>query len=125
MDTYTDREAEIGMTVFDIRLGLTVLNAVGSAEDPAARHIVEDLYRRTIQTHDGYAARECLAHPLFATFAPDRQAQDCRDQVRSCALGARTMPDGLLADLSTALDTSGTVIPRTLSASCDGSVDVT
>ncbi|CAM5741187.1 hypothetical protein SMICM304S_07821 [Streptomyces microflavus] len=54
--TYLDRQAEPGMTVFDIRLGLTVLDAVGPADLPAARRIVEDLHRRATEAEDGYAA---------------------------------------------------------------------
>jgi hypothetical protein len=91
--TYSERKTEPGMTVFDIRLGLTVLDAIGSAEAPAAHRIVEDLHRRTTDAEDGYAARENLAHPLFTAIATDRQVQDCRALVRACALRAGTIPD--------------------------------
>lgn len=42
------------MTVFDIRLGLTVLDSIGSADSPAAHRIVEDLHRRMTDAEDGY-----------------------------------------------------------------------
>lgn len=112
--TYLERQAEPGMTVFDIRLGLTVLDAVGSAEAPAAHRIVEDLHRRTTAAEDGYTARENLAHPLFTAIATDRQAQDCRALVRACALGAGAIPDELRGELTAALRASDSVIRESL-----------
>ncbi|MFD8379106.1 hypothetical protein ACFV2X_11300 [Streptomyces sp. NPDC059679] len=114
--SYLDRKAEPGMTVFDIRLGLTVLDAVASAEHPAGCHLVEDLVRRATEARDGYAAREILAHPLAAGLATGRQVQSCNDLVRACALGAGDLPDGLYGDLSAALDSSHVVLTRTVTA---------
>nr|WP_078972733.1 hypothetical protein [Streptomyces antibioticus] len=111
---YSGRETEPGLTVFDIRLGLAVLDAIGTAEAPAARHIVEDLHRRTTDAHDGYAARETLGHPLFTAIATDRQAQDCRALAGACALGAGIMPDELQGELASALRASDSVIRTSL-----------
>ncbi len=111
---YLGRKTEPGMNVFDTRLGLTVLDAIGSAEAPAAHRIVEHLHRRTTDADDGYAARENLAHPLFTAIATDRQAQDCRDLVRSCALGAGTIPNELQGELAAALRASDGVIRASL-----------
>ncbi|MEU9882903.1 hypothetical protein [Streptomyces phaeochromogenes] len=112
--SYSERKPEPGMTVFDIRLGLTVLDAIGSAEAPGARRIVEDLHRRTTDAEDGYAARENLAHPLFAALATDRQAQECSALARACALGAGAVPDELRGQLTVALRASGSVIRESL-----------
>ncbi|MFJ9246216.1 hypothetical protein [Streptomyces sp. NPDC101776] len=112
--TYSERKSEPGMTVFDTRLGLTILDAIGSAEAPAAHRIVDDLHRRTTDAEDGYAARENLAHPLFTTIATDQQAQDCRALVRACALGAGTIPDDLQAELRAALRVSDRTIRGSL-----------
>lgn len=98
------------MTVFDIRLGFTVLDAIGSAETPGARRIVGELHRRTTDAEDGYAARENLAHPLFTALATDRQQQDCRALVRACALGTQTIPDELRGKLTAALRAGDHVI---------------
>ncbi|MEV6592184.1 hypothetical protein [Streptomyces acidicola] len=116
---YSGRKSEPGMTVFDIRLGLTVLDAIGSAEAPAAHRIVEELHRRTTDAQDGYAAREKLAHPLFTALATDRQAQDCRDLVRACALGAGTVPDELQGELASALRAGDSVIRASLARPAD------
>ncbi|MFD4522753.1 hypothetical protein ACFWP7_02195 [Streptomyces sp. NPDC058470] len=115
--TYLERKTEPGMTVFDIRLGLTILDAIGSAEAPGARRIVEELHRRTTEAEDGYAARENLAHPLFAALATDRRAQECRALVRGCALGAGIIPAELQEELTAALRCSDSVIRRDLACS--------
>ncbi|MCX4907891.1 hypothetical protein [Streptomyces sp. NBC_00878] len=112
--TYSEWKTEPGMTVFDIRLGLTVLDAIGSAEAPAAHRIVEELHRRTTEAEDGYAARENLVHPLFTAIATAGQAQDCRALVRACALRAGTIPDRLQADLTAALRAGDSVIRESL-----------
>ncbi|MFH8467674.1 hypothetical protein [Streptomyces sp. NPDC017991] len=116
---YSERKTEPGMTVFDTRLGLTVLDAIGSAEALATHRIVEDLHRRTTDAEDGYAARENLAHPLFTEIATDRQVQDCRALVRACALGAGILPDELRGELATALRASDRVIRDSLACSSD------
>ncbi|MBT2489125.1 hypothetical protein J7E96_11445 [Streptomyces sp. ISL-96] len=115
--TYLEREAEPGMTVFDIRLGLTVLDVVGSADLPAAHRIVEDLHRRATEAEDGYAARENLANSLFIGLATNRQEQDCRALVRACALGAETLPDQMQGVLSAALRAADSVIRKSLAPS--------
>ncbi|NYI04863.1 hypothetical protein FHU37_001806 [Allostreptomyces psammosilenae] len=112
--SYLERQAEPGMTVFDIRLGLTLLDAIGSADRPAAHRIVKDLHRRTTDAEDGYAARENLAHPLFTAIATEQQAQDCRALVRTCALGGGILPDELRGELTAALRASDTVIRKGL-----------
>ncbi|MFD7137699.1 hypothetical protein [Streptomyces sp. NPDC059894] len=116
---YLGRKTEPGMTVFNTRLGLTVLDAIGSAGALAARSIVEDLHRRTTDAQDGYAARENLAHPLFTEIATDRQVQDCRALVRACALGAGILPDELRGELTAALRASDSVIRESVVRSSD------
>lgn len=107
------------MIVFDTRLGLTALDAIGSAEALAAHRIVEDLHRRTTDAEDGYAARESLAHPLFTETATDRQGQDCRALVRACALGSGTLPNELRGELTAALRASDRVIRESLARPSD------
>lgn len=114
VNTYLDRAAEPGLTVFDTRLGLTVLDAIGSSEHPATRRLAKDLARRTAEARDGYAAREILTHPLATPLLTDQQTQDCNDLVRACALGAGAIPDALHSDLSAALHTSDRVIRNSL-----------
>ncbi|MBV1940878.1 hypothetical protein KUF83_30550 [Streptomyces sp. BV286] len=108
--TYLVRTDEQGMTVFNTRLGLTVLDTVTSPEDPDARLVVAALHRRATETTDGYAAREILAHPSFIALATDREVQDCRALLRACALGAGAFPDDLHDEVEAALRISDRVI---------------
>ena len=114
---YSGQKAEPGMSVFDNRLGLTVLDAIGSAEALAAHRIVEDLQRRTTDAEDGYVARENLAHPLFTEIATDRQVQDCRALVHACAIGGGILPDEPRRELTAALRASDSVIRESLERS--------
>ncbi|MBB5933118.1 hypothetical protein [Streptomyces zagrosensis] len=113
VSTYLDHDEQPGLTVFDIRLGLTVLDVIGPNHYEAPR-LVEDLLRRTTDTLNGYAAREILAHAMCSTLLTGNQARDCRDLIRSCGLGSGTLPDDLSAGLSAALDSSEAVITRSL-----------
>ncbi|MEV7872736.1 hypothetical protein AB0P17_43090 [Streptomyces sp. NPDC088124] len=108
--TYLVRPDEHGMTVFNTRLGLTVLDTIPSADDPAARRVVEELHRRATETTDGYAAREILAHPSFTALATDREKQDCRALLHACALGAGGFPAGLHDEVKAATCLSDCVI---------------
>ncbi|MCZ4098295.1 hypothetical protein [Streptomyces sp. H39-C1] len=116
---YLNHEAHPGRTVFDIRLGLTVLDAVGPQHERAKR-MVGDLHRRTMESLDGYAAREALAHGHFTALATEGPAQDLRDLIRSCGLGTGALPEDLSADLSAALDSSEAVITYSLNVAAAG-----
>ncbi|MER5222869.1 hypothetical protein [Streptomyces flaveus] len=114
--TYLVRADEQGMTVFNTRLGLTVLDAVASPEDPAARRVVAELHRRATETTDGYAAREILAHPSFTALATDRETQDCRALLHACALGAGAFPADLHDEVKAAIRVSDRVIRNSVAA---------
>jgi hypothetical protein len=111
---YQNHEAKPGMTVFDIRLGLTVLDALGASQHPGTDQIVKELVRRTVEARDGYGAREVLAHSLFTQLMSDGDARECQRLVQACALGGGTLSNELLDNLVTALDTCAVVITRSL-----------
>jgi hypothetical protein len=113
-NSYLKYEGRPGTTVFDVRLGLTILDAVESPEHPRAQLLVDDVVRRTTEARNGYAAREVLAHPLFDVLALAPQRQQCEDLLRNCALGSGLLPDVLHCGLATALDTSEMVLSRSL-----------
>jgi hypothetical protein len=102
------------LTVFNTRLGLATLDLFTLPEGPETRLVVEELHRRAIKTSDGYAAREILAHPLCAALATDREAQECRTLLTSCALGAGTIPDQLRDQLDHAVRTSDHTIRESI-----------
>lgn len=113
---YLHYEGKPGTTVFDVRLGLTILDAAGSTERPEAELLADDLVRRTTQSRDGCAAREILAHPLLDVLGKAPQRHQCEDLLRSSALGSGVLPDILYRDLATALDTGEMVLNRLLTA---------
>jgi len=115
-NSYLKHEGKPGTTVFDVRLGLTVLDAVGSPEHPQAQLLVDHLVRRTTEARNGYAAREVLTHPLFDVLGQAPQRRQCEDLLRSCALGFGVLPEALHRDLATALDAGEVVFSRTLTA---------
>jgi len=121
VDSYLSHEANPGMTVFDARLGLTTLDAVASTESPGACRLVGELVRRTTTARDGYAAREVLADELFTALATDEQAQECTDLVRACRLEGGVPPEELYGELSAGLDSSESVIARSLAATAASS----
>ncbi|MFF6955607.1 hypothetical protein [Streptomyces sp. NPDC008317] len=110
INAYLGHEAKPGLTVFDVRLGLTVLDAMGTSRHPEARNLIESIVRRTTGVRDGYTAHELAIHPVAVALAKATQAKDCRDLIRACALGVGTIPDELQATLSGALDTAGRVL---------------
>ncbi|WP_328876805.1 hypothetical protein [Streptomyces sp. NBC_00299] len=111
---YLERPDQDGMAVFNTRLGLTALDLIDSADDPAARLMVAELHRRTMKTADGHAARETLAHPSFTALATDRETEDCYALLRDCALEAGELPGELSAQLAAALRMSDRTIRRSL-----------
>lgn len=116
VSTYLTHETVPGLTVFDVRFGLTVLDALGTTDHPGARSVVDDLFRRTTAAQDGYAAREVLADDLFTQLATGGQAQQCRDLVHACGLDAGELSAEHAAVLATGLDTSEAVILSSLAA---------
>ncbi|MDX2861932.1 hypothetical protein, partial [Streptomyces scabiei] len=112
--TYLGHQEGEDLTVFYTRLGLAVLDMIASPERSEARLLVEELHRRAIKASDGYAVREILAHPLCAALTTDREAQDCRTLLTTCALGAGTLPEELRGQLDHAVRTSDHTIRESL-----------
>ena len=120
VNTYLSHKAKPGLTVFDVRLGLTALDALEAAQHPEAGRLVQELVRRTEEACDGYAAREFLVHPLAAALATARQAQGCRDLIGACALEAGALPNGFHTDLSVSLNTAEAVLTQTVTTTRSG-----
>jgi hypothetical protein len=110
VDTYVQRQPDPGTTVFDTRLGLTILDLLDKPDGPAARRIAEELHRRATTSTDGYAARECLDDSRFTDLVKPREAQAARGLVRACALGSGDLPAPRSARLLRALRLSDEVI---------------
>ncbi|NYI95087.1 hypothetical protein HNR12_001364 [Streptomonospora nanhaiensis] len=99
-----------GLTVFAIRIRLTVLDIARETDHSARRRIVDELYKRTEAATDGYAARECLQHTAFMDLATDHQKTRCADLVSACALGSRRIRKEWSNALADAVSASDKVI---------------
>lgn len=110
VNNYLDHEAGHGTTVFDIRLGLVVLDALDIADSPTSRRIAQDLHRRTMLANNGYAAREILAHHRSVTAFSLQERRDLTNLLDACALGSGTLHTDRRADLDRALHTSEAVL---------------
>lgn len=105
------------LAVFGTRLGLSAIEAAGGVEHHTAHEICVELIRRTMPSHNGYAARDLLAHNECTSLLTERQEQDLVELMDSCGLGKRSIPPRLRADLSSALTTSEAVLIRTFTES--------
>ncbi|XMN11110.1 hypothetical protein ACK8N7_36380 [Streptomyces griseobrunneus] len=110
VEDYVEHQPDQGMTVFDTRLGLTILDLLEPHQEDAAHRMVEELHRRAIAATDGYAARECLADARFTALAEPRQVKAAQQLVRVCALGSGSLPEPWLARMREALRASDAVI---------------
>ncbi|MEV6013854.1 hypothetical protein AB0M29_44930 [Streptomyces sp. NPDC051976] len=113
-DMYLESEAEPRLIAFEIRLGLSTLDALGFVQRPEADRIVRELIRRTSASFDGYAAREILAHPLATDFLGSGQVRECHALVQACALGAGTLADEPHTDLSAAVSAADRVLTQAI-----------
>jgi hypothetical protein len=114
LDRYQKLDPAPALAVFSTRLGLSVIDAATGLDDAAAHRVATDLIHRTTAVRDGYAARDVLAHTGCASALTERQAHDLAGVIDASALGHRTIPAHLRADLSAALHTSEAVLVRTL-----------
>lgn len=104
------------LAVFHSRLALSLIDAIGTVENPHAHQIATNLINRTTASPDGYTARDVLTHDGCRGLLTDTQTQELTDLVDACALGRGTFSENLLADLTAALVSAEKVIKRTVSA---------
>jgi len=108
---------QTNLAVFHTRLALSAIDAAGHSGHPGVQMRASELVERIVKVGDGYAAREVLAHDRCARLLTKQQTRRLAEGVDACSLGDRTLPAGLQGDLSTALDTSETVIRSRLTGS--------
>lgn len=101
---------ESGLVVFHTRLGLTVLDALGT-DHRVAKHIATGMIDRA--AHDGYAARDVLAHPTCLSTASRQQTRQLTALVEACGLDMGAIPESELTQLAAVLNTAESVMTRT------------
>jgi hypothetical protein len=111
LDSYQQLVSAPHLAVFHTRLGLSVIDAAGGVEHPAARGIAHSLINHA--ACDGYAAREVLAHPGCTAILTGDEERTLTQILDRCALRHRSLPsEELKAGLSAALATSEEMISR-------------
>ncbi|MDT0422971.1 hypothetical protein [Streptomyces evansiae] len=107
---------EPGRTVFDTRLGLTILDVMWIAHRDC-RTLVDRIVSRVIAASDGYAAREILSHDRSRRLLDYEDAVRCHELVNVCALGVGHLSEGTLEILQGALREAGQVLQKSLAQS--------
>lgn len=118
VEDYVEHQPDQGMTVFDTRLGLTILDLLEPHQEAAAHRMVAELHRRAAVATDGYAARECLADHRYTSLAEPRQIEAARRLVRACALSSGSLPGPRLVRMTEALRVSDEVIRESMARPC-------
>ncbi|WP_182884450.1 hypothetical protein [Microbispora sp. H10885] len=103
-----------GLVVFRTRLGLCVIDAVGGMKCPEGRTVADMLITRVVACQDGYAARELLGHPGFATSPGENDAVALTRILQISGLERGQLPEALMSELVAALASSSSVIIKGL-----------
>jgi hypothetical protein len=118
IDTLLDRcrlDFQTDLVVSHTRLMPAIVDAAGHTDHPGVRAAAAEQVDRIVETGDGYAARDVLAHDGCMSLLKEQQAQRLAQTVDACALGRRAISPVLRADLAFAMDASGAVIMRAMS----------
>jgi hypothetical protein len=98
------------LAVFNTRLGLTVIDALGGARHPRARALLEDLVNHVVRSSNGYAARELLGHLDSRGLLTSVERYALKQVVAASGLDAGTIGADLLSVLTNALMRAEAVI---------------
>lgn len=122
LDTLTEPFHQLtttpGLAVFHTRLGLSLIDAIGTTEKRHAHAIATNLIARTTTTPDGYTARDILAHPGCRALLTADQTQRLTELVETCALDRKIPAGTLLTELTAALADAETIIAGTNTPRC-------
>ncbi|MGY1434596.1 hypothetical protein [Streptomyces reniochalinae] len=108
---YFHSRPEPGRTVFDTRLGLTILDLAQLTGHPADA-VAHELASRAVDSADGYAARELFAHGPCLHLLNEQQVSRCHELVAVCGLAAQRLPDRVLGELKHALHKADRVLQQ-------------
>lgn len=107
LDTLTEPFHQLtttpGLAVFHTRLGLSLIDAIGTTDNRHAHAIATNLIARATATPNGYTAHEILNHPACRAFLTRAQTRQLTDLVDACALDRGIQPNTLLTELTATL----------------------
>ena len=98
---YHKHDPEPGLAVFSTRLGLSLIDAL-DPDRPQARALAARLVHHA--THDGYAARDVLAHSRCRQAATTDQIHQLRNLVDACGLDHGQLHTDYLIQITELLD---------------------
>lgn len=114
VEHYLALEPEPPLLVFRVRLGLAVVHLAGGVERPAAVQAATRLVSEVVESGDGYAAREVLAHGEFRAWLGDAEERALVAAMQSSGLGRGVMPEDLMTNLLAAVEMSEAATARNL-----------
>lgn len=90
------------LIVFRTRLALSIIDAIGDMDHPAAHNTASELICGVLESNDGYAGRDLLAHSGCTSFASTRQSEQLATVIHRSGLD-RPLPGALSSQLEAAL----------------------
>lgn len=114
VERFLRHEPVPGYAVFRARLGLTVAALAGGADAGVADCVRARVATEVIESGDGYAARDVLAHQRSSRGLSDARRQALAALVASSGLGAGALPEPLLGTLMGAVETAGEALATAL-----------
>ncbi|WP_220499003.1 hypothetical protein [Microbispora sp. H10949] len=99
-----------GLVVFRTRLGLSVIDAIGGIGCPQGRAVADALIAGVVTSQNGYAARELLRRPGFATSLGENDSVALTHILHLSGLECGRLPEALMSKLGAALANSSSLI---------------
>lgn len=112
---YRNLPVDRTLTHFRTRLGLSIIDGIGDPGHPVAQRTAHDLIADALNTCDGYAARDLLAHPACLAASTLEQTQELATVLEQSNLGQQ-LPTTLIDILEAALASTESLIIRYVSA---------
>ena len=106
-------DLQADLVVFQTRLTLSVIDATRNLHHPSVKALASDLADHVLHLHDGYAARDILAHRHHDACLTSIQIQRLSETVAACALGHHALPEPFRSGIEAALTRSEAVIRTT------------
>ncbi|MDM4723303.1 hypothetical protein QTQ03_28270 [Micromonospora sp. WMMA1363] len=115
ISSYQNVRPDATLVVFRTRLALSIIDAIGGLDHPAATSTALHLIRTVLHAGDGYAARDLLTHACISAGTTE-QADALTTVVNRAGLD-RPMPTSSASALEAALTTSEALITRATAGS--------
>jgi hypothetical protein len=106
---YRHPQPDPPLVLFRTRLALSIIDAIGDMDHPAAQSSIRDIIRAVLDASDGYAARDLLAHRPCMSLSSASQTDELATVLHHSGLD-RPLPAALTSQLQAALAASEDII---------------